>query len=239
MFATVDSMIRLFLIVTLVSLLTLFTGMSVSGADSDQQISILVEIYELDAIKALEIQQQVSINPDQSQAVKEMKKLVDSGEVEFVLGIPLTATIGARAKFQDVEVIPAIEDFEWNPDVKRLVPTFRNREVGTIFEVDPMVSEDGETLLINFALEHHTGSPITENITVPLGDSGESREVSIVRFQMKKITQKLNLKPGATSLVAAMEVNGEGTGETGGEKGAARKRLAFLTADLMGAVGTE
>jgi hypothetical protein len=201
--------------------------------NEERQMSLRVEIYELPAAKALEIQQQVSIHPDQTETVKGMKKMVESGKADFVTAVPILTPIGSRAKYQDVEVIPAIEDFEWNPDLKRLVPTFKNREVGTIFEVDPQVSEDGETLLVNFALEHHTGDPVTEKIAVPLGDGGESREVSIVRFQMKKITMKTNMKPGATTLIAAMEVNGEGTGEAGAGKGTERKRLAFLTADLV------
>lgn len=217
--------------------LLVFTKASLLRAEEPaSQMSLLVEIYELPALEALEIQQQVPISPDQTETVKELKKGIESGDVEFVIAIPLTAPIGTRAKFQDVEVIPAIEDFEWNPDVKRLVPKFKNREVGTIFEVDPKVSEDGETLLVNFALEHHTGTPVTEKIVVPLGDSGESREVSIVRFQLKKVTQQITLKPGATALVAAMEVNGEGTGNVEEGKGSPRKRLAFLTANLMGAV---
>ncbi|MEX2578413.1 MAG: hypothetical protein WD342_05080 [Verrucomicrobiales bacterium] len=202
------------------------------GAGALEQLSLRVEMYDLPAAEALRIQQDVSIQPDQTEAVEEILEMVEAGEAAFVTSAPLIARNGNRAKFEDVEVVPVIVDFTWNEEAKELVPKFADRVAGTVFEVDPKVSDDGETLDINFALEHHTGKPVTETILVPLGDSEKSREVSVTRFFMKKVTTRLLIKPGASALIGAFEIPDSET-SSGEDAVPDPKRLAFLRVEVQ------
>ena len=203
----------------------LFSGIY---ASAEEQIHLRIDLYDLPSLEALEIQQGVSLSPDQTEAVKNINKMIEKGEAEFVSSIVLTSPIGARAKFEDVEAVLVIESFEWNEQAQELVPKFVKQQAGTIFEVDPGISDDGKMLDINFALEHHTAPPVTEEILVPLGKTEASREVSVVRFFQKKITSRILMPSGTTSLVGAFEISGP---ETSGSPGF--KRLAFLYAEQM------
>ena len=208
---------------------TLFGGIQVFA---QQQIHLRVDLYDLPSAAALSIQQGVSLSPDQTAVVQDINKMVESGEAEFVSSIVLTSPVGARAKFEDTEKVLVIEAFEWNEEAQELVPKFAEKQAGTIFEVDPKISEDGKTLELNFALEHHTAPPVMEEIMVPLGKTEESREVSVAHFFQKKITTKILMKSGTTALVGAFEI----TGMDESESDPSYKRLAFLYAEDMGAV---
>jgi hypothetical protein len=183
-------------------------------------------------LEALSIQQGVSLSPDQTEVIRDINKMVESGEAKFVSSVVLTSPVGARAKFEDVDTVLVIESFEWNEQAQELVPKFAERQAGTIFEVDPGISEDGETLEINFALEHHTAPPVMEEIMVPLGKTEKSREVTVAHFFQKKITSKIRMKSGTTALVGAFEITG--TEKSGSEP--TFKRLAFLYAEATGPV---
>lgn len=209
-------------------------GAQESKPNANQQINLRIEFYDLPADEALRIQQEVSIQPDQTKAREKILKMVEAGDAAFVSSAPLVCRSGVRGKYQDTEVVPVIEIFTWNQEAKRLVPKFANRNVGTVFEVDPTLSADGETLDLNFALEHHTGEPVKETILVPLGDPGDSKEVSVTRFHMKKITTHLFIKSGATALIGAFEITGpqpSSSSSSGTIPNA--KRLVFLSANLQ------
>lgn len=199
-----------------------FSGQS--GAT--EQLHIRVDLYDVPNARALAIQQGVSLSPDQTGVVGEVNKMVDSGEARFVSSVVVTSPVGARAKFEDTEVVMVVESFEWNEEVQELVPKFGQQQAGTIFEVDPGISDDGEKLDVNFALEHHTAPPVTEQIVVPLGKTEKSREVSVPRFFRKKITTRIQMPSGTTALVGAFEITGTDNPEDAGFK-----RLAFLYAE--------
>jgi len=209
-------------------------GAQESKPDTHQQINLRIEFYDLPADEALRIQQEVSLQPDQTKAREKILKMVEAGDAAFVSSAPLVCRSGSRSKYQDTEIVPVIEDFTWNEELKRLVPKFANRDVGTVFEVDPSVSADGKTLDLNFALQHHTGEPETETILVPLGDTGDSKEVSVTRFHLKKITTKIFIKSGALALIGAFEITGpQPSSSSSSETIPHAKRLVFLSANIQ------
>ncbi|MCB1231558.1 MAG: hypothetical protein KDN19_14910 [Verrucomicrobiae bacterium] len=197
------------------------------------QFMLRVEIFDLPADEALRIQQEVAIQPDQLETRNAVLDMVKEGKARFVTSAPLVCRHGVRGKYEDIEEIPVIEDFTWNEEAKQLVPKFGIRDVGTIFEVDPNLGEDGETLDINFALEHHTGQPETKSLMVPMGDTEKSREVSVTHFHMKKVTTRVYLKRGAVALIGAFDVTGPRDKGDSGPTIENPKRLAFLCADVQ------
>lgn len=198
------------------------------------QFVLRVELYDLPADEALRIQQEVSIQPNQLEIRDAILGKVKSGDARFVTSTPLVCRHGVRGKYQDTEEVPVIVDFTWNEEAGQLVPKFESREVGTIFEVDPSLMDDGETLDINFALAHHTGQPETKTLQVPMGNVEQSRELSVTRFHEKKVTTRIYLKRGAAALIGAFEVTGTREESETGEKLIDNpKRLAFLCADVQ------
>lgn len=206
------------------------SSVPVSAEEPTVQLSLRVEFYDLPSIEALRIQEEVAIQPDQTEARERILEMVEKGEASFVTSTPLMARPGSRAKYEDVESVPIVSGFTWNEEAEQLVPEFGERDYGTVFEVDSAFAEGGETLDINFALEHHTGPPTTETLRVPMGDAGESKEVTVTRFHMKKVTTRLFIDPGAVALVGAFEITGDTPGSA--DEGA-RKRLAFFCAEVQ------
>ncbi len=198
----------------------------------DAQFVLRVELYDLPADEALRIQQEVSIQPNQLEARNAVLEMVKAGQARFVNSTPLVCRHGVRGKIEDTEEVPIIEDFTWNEEAKQLVPKFGVRAVGTIFEVDPLLMEDGKTININFALEHHTGQPETKSLMVPMGDGEKSRELSVTRFHFKKVVTRLYLERGAVALIGAFEVTGPQE-DHDGPTIENPKRLAFLCADVQ------
>ncbi len=218
----------------LLAILTGFFTVALAAQDSkpQQQMHIRVDLYDLPVADALEIQQGVSLSPDQSGVVEEINASVKKGEAKFVASVLLTSPIGSRAKFEDTEDVLVIETFEWNEEAKELVPKFVEQSAGTTFEVDPNLTSDGKKLEVNFALEHHTSPPVSEEIMIPLGKSEKSRELTVTRFFRKKITSKILMESGATALVGAFEITGPEASEKT-ESDPEFKRLAFLYAELL------
>lgn len=213
---------------------TVTAGSVSAEEEAAPQFVLRVELYDLPAEEALRIQQEVSIQPNQLKIRDAILEKVKSGDARFVTSAPLVCRHGVRGKYQDTEVVPVIVDFTWNEEAGQLVPKLESREVGTIFEVDPSLMDDGETLDINFALAHHTGQPETSTLQVPMGNVEQSRELSVTRFHEKKVTTRIYLKRGAAALIGAFEVTGprEKSDETGGKSIENPKRLAFLCADV-------
>lgn len=216
------------------TLLICFLATILSAQDSNpqKQMHIRVDLYDLPVAEALEIQQGVSLSPDQSKTIEEINTMVENDEAKFVASALLTSPVNSRAKFEDTEDVLVIETFEWNEEAKELVPKFIKQSAGTTFEVDPNLTSDGKKLEVNFALEHHTSPPVNEEIMVPLGKSEKSREVTVTRFFRKKITTKILMESGTTALVGAFEI----TGPDQSKKSEAEpefKRLVFLYAELF------
>lgn len=212
---------------TILATFSICSAISLAEDSQPQQMHLRVDFYDLRNPKALEVQQRVSLSPDQSKVIEEINEMVEKEYAKFVASVVLTSPIGVRAKFEDTEDVLVIETFEWNEEAKELVPKFIKQSAGTTFEVDPGLSSDGKKLEVNFALEHHTAPPVNEEIMVPLGKSEKSREVTVTRFFRKKITSKILMESGTTALVGAFEI-------TGPEKSESEfKRLAFLYAELL------
>lgn len=199
---------------------------------AEPQFVLRIELYDVPADEALRIQQQVPLEPNQLEARNAVVAMIAEGRARFVSSAPLVARHGVRGKYEDTVEIPVIEDFTWNEEAGQLVPQFGIRDVGTIFEVDPSMGADGKTLDINFALEHHTGEPETTSLTVPIGDSEKSREVSVTRFHKKKVTTRIYLEKGSVALVAAFDVTDPQGESPDGPTIENPKRLAFLCAEV-------
>lgn len=211
-------------------------GAELEASDSGfpDELILRVELYDFSAQEALRIQQQAAVTPHLEERREEILGMVDGGEARLVHAVSLIARLGSRAKSEDVESVPVVESFTWNEEARQLVPQFAEKEAGTIFEVDPSLAEDGETLDINFALEHHTGRPEMETITVPMGQGEASKEVTVTRFHLKKVTTRLRAKPGAFVLIGAFAVTGEPFEAASGPGITSAKRLAFLSIEVPG-----
>lgn len=209
-------------------LVTLFATMSVLSASDesslDRQIGLRVELYDLDKATALRLQQETSGLIDNENARQEVLQMVDRGEASLVTTAPLTSHTNQRAKHSDTDIFTVVADFTWNEDAQQLVPEFKTREVGTIFEVDPSI--EGDMIEANFSLEHHTAPPTEQILKVPFPGSAESMEVSVKVFHEKKIIKRITLMDGASALVAAFQITGVDSAQD-------KVRVAFLCANLL------
>jgi len=203
---------------------------------SARTISVRVEIYELPATRALKFQQDAESNADHNAAWKSILQLVNDGTARFVTSATVLSHSGQRAKFSDVqEVIYAVE-FDWKDLRKqdKRAGLFDTRDVGTILQIDPAIGEDGESIELAFAFEHHSAPPTEKRVTITIPGEAQPVEVVTPVFHTKKITSKFTLASGAVRIIGAWRPTGKPEFEAQD-----LMQIAFLKVDLQPVFSTK
>ncbi|MCB1088473.1 MAG: hypothetical protein KDM63_15655 [Verrucomicrobiae bacterium] len=177
----------------------------------------------------MKIQQSAAESADNTGEWEAVLRLVGSGEGRFVTSLTLPASNGQRAKCVDAEERIFVSDFDWeNRETKdSITPVFDMREVGTIFEVDPVLSDDRRTVDLKLSFEHHSAPPTLAMTTVTLPGGSQPVEVATPVFHAKKIVTQLSMKFGETRLLGLWRPTGKPEFESRDVM-----HVAFLMADL-------
>ncbi|MFV1996253.1 MAG: hypothetical protein ACC661_12525 [Verrucomicrobiales bacterium] len=205
-------------------------ALDLEGGGTVHLINLRVEIYELPALHALKLQHSAEGEVDHTGEWQAALRLMGEGTARFVTSATILCRSGNRSKFTDMREVIYAADFNWqNPEKpKAILPVFETREVGTIFEVDPLHNEDGETIDLNFVFEYHSAPPTEKMVTLAIPGTTQPVEVSVPVFHAHKITTQLTMKSDSVRLIGAWRPTGKPEFEADD-----LMQLAFLKADLQ------
>lgn len=91
---------------------------------------------------------------------------------------------------------------------QKVLPTFDTRLVGTIFEIDPVLGADDNTIDISFHFEHHTAPPEQEMTQIRLPDTESNIEFPLPVFHSKSITTQITMQNGTTRIIGVYRPSG-------------------------------
>lgn len=117
---------------------------------------------------------------DHSELVEEIEAEIDAGNAKILSKGRIDANSGQRSKIEQVEEITYPVDFAVAPD-GTIEYESETLSEGTVWEVDPVIGADEETIDLNIALRNNF-APTVEN-EVPLNNF-EEKEVSIQSMEI-------------------------------------------------------
>ncbi|MCB1088472.1 MAG: hypothetical protein KDM63_15650 [Verrucomicrobiae bacterium] len=194
-----------------------------------RQISIRVEIYQMPSRAALKIQQLCGPMDDHAPIWETVQAMLEKGQATLVTTLSTLARSGQRSKASDVREFIYATEVDWDEKQEAVIPAaFETRDVGSIFEVDPVIGGDDYTIDLNFSLEHHTVPPVMQPTTVTSPKTGKVVVVEMPEFHSKRITTQITMRDGSTKCVGAWRPTGKPEFET-----ADVMQVAFLRTDLQ------
>ncbi len=175
----------------------------------EKRINMRVEVFELDATKALRLQQVTAEKADHTAEWQTVNAMLDSGEAKFVTSATCLARSGQRSKVSDVYERIYPTEYEWSVEHKAMGFAFDTREVGTIFEADPVLGADSVTIDLNFQFEHHTAHPQQYHADVQFPNANAELKFPEPDFHAKTITEQIALHTGKPVLIGVWRPTGK------------------------------
>lgn len=181
-----------------------------SHRTSTQQMTIRVEIYQLPALVALNLEQNAATEADHTPGWENVIRMVGRGEATFVTSANVIARSGQRSRAEDMFESNYTDYRPVDPEKKdRVIPVFETHQIGTIFEVDPVLGPDNKIIDLNLTLEHHSAPPTYRTVSVKFADSEQIFNLPAPEFHVKKITTQLTMKEGNVKLIGAWRPTGK------------------------------
>lgn len=197
--------------------------------DAPRQLNLRAEIYEMPARAALKIQQLCGPLDDHRPLWQNVQEMVERGQATLVTSSSVIARSGQRAKAQAISEVIYPTEVDWDKEQKTVLPAaFETRNVGTIFEVDPVIGADDHTVDLNFSLEHHTSAPVMRPISVRSPNSGHVVTVEMPEFHAKTLVSQITIGAGGIKCLGAWRPTG-GAGEPASEA----MQVVFLSVDMQ------
>jgi len=172
----------------------------------EMQIAIRAEIYEMPSLTALDVLESAAPEGDHTAERNAVRKAVGQGGIRLVNATSIIARSGQRAKIEDSYDFPlplsktsSNEKEDENGDK----PDWEIRQVGTLFEVDPVLGSDNFTIDLNFSLEHHTAPPEQSRT------NSRSKRDYPPTLHPKKLTTQITLQDGSYILVGSWKPTGK------------------------------
>ena len=181
---------------------------SISGK-AEKYILFQVEIYRLPTALVLQLQESAELHSDHAPERNAVLKLAKQGQVEFVTSINLEARSGQRAKFEDAVEYRYLDHYEWDKNRKKALPVFETRDIGTFFEVDPVLGADEFTLDINFYLEYHTAAPGQKISQVRFPNKDNNISAPLPVFHKESISTSFATITGTTKIIGTFRPTGK------------------------------
>tara|TARA_R110000850_G_scaffold204570_12_gene330793 strand:+ start:200 stop:976 length:777 start_codon:yes stop_codon:yes gene_type:complete len=171
---------------------------------------ITVEFIEVELMDFSDWMLENPIMTDATPLRREVQVWVKAGKGKIVESMTVHARSGQRAKVESVHEV--IYPTEYDPptgaataqdgeNVKLVPPSavaFETRNVGTTFEVDPVVGADGDVVDLNLAPEIVQMGENTQHVTT-LGDV--EMTVDTPHFMTSKVTTQVSVRPGDYSFL--------------------------------------
>lgn len=177
---------------------------------SQRQLNIRAEIYQMPALAALKVQQLCGPLDDHVSIWESVQGMVERGQATLVTTASVVARSGQRAKAEDISETIYPTEVDWDKEQKTVLPAaFETRNVGTTFEVDPVIGADDYTIDLNLSLEHHTTPPIMRPISVTSPNSGHVVTVEMPEFHAKSITTQITIGAGGVKCIGAWRPTGK------------------------------
>ncbi len=144
-------------------------------------------LFELEASDLFTLEKKHPTHNDASALLDALLQKVEAGHACLVDSLSLLTKSGQRSLYEHVVETPVIDSLKISPQGHPQV-VHSTLPAGTRFEIDSVLGGDGQTLDLNFALEHqlspaqtrvvHLATPGQPPLEVPLTDHGQAKVLS-------------------------------------------------------------
>jgi len=156
--------------------------------------------------------QSLTSDTDETAMFTTLETAAARGEASFINSAFLETKSGTRATHESVREHVFISDFEIT-DKNQPEITFEMRKVGTIFEVEPVISIDSHTVELNFSHEFHPAPPEIRSAHFRDPVSGKPFAMPATDFHVLKTTCALTTTKGSTRLISLHQPTGRDTAD--------------------------
>ena len=134
---------------------------------------------------ALRLQQLTSPLADHAVAWKNVQTHMSNREKQsLVTTASVSALSGQRAKVENIDEVIYHTEIDWDEDEDIVIPAaFETRNMGTTFEVDPVIGADDFTIDLNFSFEHHSAPPTMRPVAITSPKTGHQVLSEMPEFQ--------------------------------------------------------
>jgi len=150
-------------------------------------VSFRFEFYEVPALLALRLEQSAAAHLDDTPEWEALQSPLGEDGIRLVNAATVQSASGQRTKQEDGETYHYPDAFESEAEDGEGEPVvhFKERLVGTMIELDPVLGTDDRTIDLNLALEFHTAPPEWVAGTDRQGDSHGGVPALASRFHLK------------------------------------------------------
>ncbi|HBJ82829.1 MAG TPA: hypothetical protein DDZ88_02930 [Verrucomicrobiales bacterium] len=185
-------------------------GALIAHAESVAPKTIAFTLHTIEAPATLLrdlTRQSTAAGADDTAMFTTMEAASARGEARFIDSLFLEANAGIRATLKTVREHIFISEFaitdENQPEI-----FFEMREVGSVFEVEPVVSVDGHTVELNLSHELHPAAPEARGAHFRDPASGQRFAMPATDFHVLKTSSGLSITKGSTKLIALHKPTG-------------------------------
>lgn len=169
----------------------------------DKSIELRFEVYLVDQLDAIELMEAERKTTDDTELVSKLRvKAKRKDGAKLVTAPMITARSGNRAKVEKKKEYEFIGWYEAKDGQD--MPGIDAREVGTIFEVDPVLGADDMTIDLNLGLVFSEAEPEFRKNKMKGPVSGEMLEYESIIIEQSKLTTQVTILDGQTSLVGTV-----------------------------------
>jgi len=162
-------------------------------------VSINVQILEAESSAVNEAVKQVKAQPDHTAAWTALDALVSQKKASYVGDLRMETKSGTRSTVSRGEGRTYITEMTVD-EARRSSTATEQRDAGTRLELEPTIGADGETIELNYSLEHHYRAP-QEHWDKISASADRVVETPNIDFHKAKVTTGITLLGGMTKLV--------------------------------------
>ncbi|MGV3659214.1 MAG: hypothetical protein ACO1TE_03495 [Prosthecobacter sp.] len=185
-----------------------------------------VQIIEAESASVQEAAKTIRAQADHSAAWKMLDTLVSQGRATHVGSLRLETKSGTRATVERGEQRLYFSEVAVD-ESKRSSTASEMRRVGTVFEVEPTIGADGETIDLTFSLEHHHG-PALQHWNKINASGDRVVETPSIDFHPAHVTTSVTVLSGMTKFVGLWKPEGNPEAARAG-----RLQAAFLKTHIV------
>lgn len=168
---------------------------------SEKNIALRVELYELPAPLILELGRSSAPHIDHTPEWKAVQQLVRNGDARSIASLGTMLRSGQRGKASSGKHITAATDYRWDEELEKFLPIEEQQFVGTEIEFDPLIGADAAIIDLNFAFEHHTSAPGERLIELQPPTNDAASKVAVAVFHFHRITTQITTTSGYQNLI--------------------------------------
>ena len=193
-------------------------------------VALRVDVLEAETAEVLKVMDEAARVPDHAALLERLEAQAAAGRGKLLGSSRVGTKSGQRASIECTTQHSYGTEFQVNEKGSSATSAYESRPVGTRVEIDPVVGADGQTLDLNYSIEHHLAPPILRGI--PVATLNDKRvELPVTDFTTGQIQTSVTLRQGQTRLAGVWQAVGEG--------GVGRQVVAFLTGKIAPLLAAE